>query len=53
MCKGPIESTCGHMWLMVWEQKSKAVVMLNRCMEGLRVSNTAWKLRECYVSSSC
>ncbi|XP_045430360.1 tyrosine-protein phosphatase non-receptor type 1 isoform X4 [Pipistrellus kuhlii] len=30
---GPLPNTCGHFWEMVWEQKSRGVVMLNRVME--------------------
>uniref|UniRef100_V9KT99 Tyrosine-protein phosphatase non-receptor type n=1 Tax=Callorhinchus milii TaxID=7868 RepID=V9KT99_CALMI len=33
LTQGPLPNTCGHFWLMVWEQKSKAVVMLNRVVE--------------------
>ncbi|KAK3511880.1 hypothetical protein QTP70_027473 [Hemibagrus guttatus] len=31
--QGPLRNTCGHFWLMIWEQKSKAVIMLNRVIE--------------------
>ncbi|ERE86151.1 NAD(P) transhydrogenase [Cricetulus griseus] len=30
---GPLPNTCCHFWLMVWQQKTKAVVMLNRTVE--------------------
>uniref|UniRef100_A0A8C2URL6 Tyrosine-protein phosphatase non-receptor type n=1 Tax=Chinchilla lanigera TaxID=34839 RepID=A0A8C2URL6_CHILA len=30
---GSLPNTCCHFWLMVWQQKSKAVVMLNRVVE--------------------
>lgn len=33
LTQGPLESTCGDFWLMVWQQKSRAVVMLNRIIE--------------------
>ncbi|XP_051577324.1 tyrosine-protein phosphatase non-receptor type 2a isoform X4 [Myxocyprinus asiaticus] len=33
MEKGPLRNTCGHFWLMIWEQCSKAVIMLNRIIE--------------------
>ncbi|XP_005996564.3 tyrosine-protein phosphatase non-receptor type 2 isoform X2 [Latimeria chalumnae] len=33
LSQGPLPSTCGHFWLMVWEQQSRAVVMLNRVIE--------------------
>ncbi|KAK0140517.1 Tyrosine-protein phosphatase non-receptor type 2 [Merluccius polli] len=30
---GPLKNTCSHFWMMVWEQRTKAVIMLNRVME--------------------
>lgn len=33
LSQGPLRNTCGHFWLMVWEQRSKAVIMLNRVIE--------------------
>ncbi|XP_027873282.1 tyrosine-protein phosphatase non-receptor type 2a isoform X1 [Xiphophorus couchianus] len=33
LTQGPLRNTCGHFWLMVWEQCSKAVIMLNRVIE--------------------
>ena len=33
LTQGPLADTCGHMWLMAWEQRSKAVIMLNRIIE--------------------
>uniref|UniRef100_A0A8C7HZH9 protein-tyrosine-phosphatase n=1 Tax=Oncorhynchus kisutch TaxID=8019 RepID=A0A8C7HZH9_ONCKI len=33
LSQGPLKNTCGHFWLMVWEQNSKAVIMLNRILE--------------------
>ncbi|XP_048096523.1 tyrosine-protein phosphatase non-receptor type 1 [Alosa alosa] len=30
---GPLPNTCGHFWEMVWEQRSRGVVMLNRVIE--------------------
>ncbi|XP_070600728.1 tyrosine-protein phosphatase non-receptor type 1 isoform X1 [Erythrolamprus reginae] len=33
LTQGPLPNTCGHFWEMVWEQKSRGVVMLNRVME--------------------
>jgi len=33
LTQGPLEVTAGHYWWMIWEQKSKAVVMLNRVIE--------------------
>lgn len=37
--QGPLPNTCGHFWEMVWEQKSRGVVMLNRIMEKGSVSS--------------
>ncbi|AWO97108.1 putative tyrosine-protein phosphatase non-receptor type 2-like [Scophthalmus maximus] len=33
LSQGPLRNTCGHFWLMVWEQCCKAVIMLNRVIE--------------------
>ncbi|KAG1940091.1 tyrosine-protein phosphatase non-receptor type 2a isoform X2 [Pimephales promelas] len=33
MEKGPLRNTCGHFWLMIWEQRCKAIIMLNRVIE--------------------
>ncbi|XP_017268591.1 tyrosine-protein phosphatase non-receptor type 2a [Kryptolebias marmoratus] len=33
LSQGPLRNTCGHFWLMIWEQRSKAVIMLNRVIE--------------------
>lgn len=33
LTQGPIPATLSHFWLMVWEQKSNVIVMLNRCVE--------------------
>ncbi|XP_048795242.1 tyrosine-protein phosphatase non-receptor type 2 isoform X2 [Lagopus muta] len=33
LTQGPLPNTCCHFWLMVWQQKTKAVVMLNRIVE--------------------
>ncbi|KAM3929410.1 tyrosine-protein phosphatase non-receptor type 2 [Leptodactylus fuscus] len=33
LTQGPLPNTCCHFWLMVWQQKSKAIVMLNRLIE--------------------
>lgn len=37
--QGPLRNTCGHFWLMIWEQKTKAVIMLNRVIEKGSVSS--------------
>ncbi|XP_030692385.1 tyrosine-protein phosphatase non-receptor type 2 isoform X4 [Globicephala melas] len=33
LTQGPLPNTGCHFWLMVWQQKTKAVVMLNRIVE--------------------
>ncbi|KAK3752022.1 hypothetical protein QZH41_009342 [Actinostola sp. cb2023] len=33
LAQGPLRHTSHHFWQMVWEQKSKAVIMLNRVIE--------------------
>lgn len=33
LTQGPLPNTCCHFWLMVWQEKSKAIVMLNRIIE--------------------
>ncbi|KAL1771105.1 tyrosine-protein phosphatase non-receptor type 2 isoform X1 [Sigmodon hispidus] len=33
LTQGPLPNTCCHFWLMMWQQKTKAVVMLNRTVE--------------------
>lgn len=33
LTQGPLPATTGHFWLMIWEQKSKAILMLNRVIE--------------------
>ncbi|CAG0878942.1 unnamed protein product [Darwinula stevensoni] len=33
LTQGPLPQTVGHFWLMVWEQQSRAIVMLNRVVE--------------------
>lgn len=33
LTQGPLETTISHFWLMVWEQKSSVIVMLNKCIE--------------------
>ena len=31
--QGPLEHTVGQFWQMIWEQDSKAIIMLNRVIE--------------------
>ncbi|KAM3872439.1 tyrosine-protein phosphatase non-receptor type 1 [Diretmus argenteus] len=33
LTQGPLPNTCGHFWEMVWEQRTRGVVMLNRIIE--------------------
>ncbi|KAF2897829.1 hypothetical protein ILUMI_08351 [Ignelater luminosus] len=33
LTQGPLPNTVAHFWLMVWEQKTKAVLMLNKLVE--------------------
>eukprot|EP00066_Takifugu_rubripes_P002008 XP_003963616.2 PREDICTED: tyrosine-protein phosphatase non-receptor type 1 [Takifugu rubripes] len=33
LTQGPLPNTCGSFWEMVWEQRSRGVVMLNRVIE--------------------
>lgn len=33
LTQGPLPKTLSHFWLMIWEQKSNLIVMLNRCVE--------------------
>lgn len=37
LTQGPLAFTVGHFWLMVWEQKSLAVIMLNKLVEKRQV----------------
>lgn len=33
MTQGPLSNTVSHFWLMVWEQQTAAIVMLNKLIE--------------------
>ncbi|KAJ8665004.1 hypothetical protein QAD02_006666, partial [Eretmocerus hayati] len=33
LTQGPLPNTAGHFWQMVWEQNSKAIIMLNKVIE--------------------
>ncbi|XP_072902730.1 tyrosine-protein phosphatase non-receptor type 2 isoform X6 [Hemitrygon akajei] len=33
LTQGPLPNSCGHFWQMAWEQRSRAIVMLNRVIE--------------------
>ncbi|XP_014208609.1 tyrosine-protein phosphatase non-receptor type 1 isoform X2 [Copidosoma floridanum] len=37
LTQGPLPSTAGHFWLMVWEQNSKSIIMLNKVIEKNQV----------------
>ncbi|XP_011315079.1 tyrosine-protein phosphatase non-receptor type 1 isoform X2 [Fopius arisanus] len=37
LTQGPLPNTSGHFWLMVWEQNSKAIVMLNKVIEKSQI----------------
>ena len=36
-CQGPLNLTCSHFWLMVWQQKCSLLVMLTTCVEQGRL----------------
>lgn len=47
LTQGPLSNTCGHFWLMIWEQKTKAVIMLNRVIEkGSEKCAQYWPMSE-------
>uniref|UniRef100_A0A4W5NUG7 protein-tyrosine-phosphatase n=1 Tax=Hucho hucho TaxID=62062 RepID=A0A4W5NUG7_9TELE len=47
LSQGPLRNTCGHFWLMIWEQDSKAVIMLNRIIEkGSEKCSQYWPTAE-------
>uniref|UniRef100_A0A2I3GKF8 protein-tyrosine-phosphatase n=1 Tax=Nomascus leucogenys TaxID=61853 RepID=A0A2I3GKF8_NOMLE len=52
LTQGPLPNTCGHFWEMVWEQKSRGVVMLNRVMEKGSVKVDEWKVTLCVLGIS-
>lgn len=33
LTQGPLPNTIGHFWLMIWEQKTRAILMLNGLIE--------------------
>ncbi|XP_067931685.1 tyrosine-protein phosphatase non-receptor type 2-like isoform X2 [Watersipora subatra] len=37
LTQGPLGNTSGHFWLMVWQQNSRGVLMLNRVVEDGRL----------------
>ncbi|KAL2103224.1 hypothetical protein ACEWY4_000092 [Coilia grayii] len=47
LTQGPLPNTCGHFWEMVWEQRSRGVIMLNRVIEKGSVKCAQyWPLEE-------
>nr|XP_057903331.1 tyrosine-protein phosphatase non-receptor type 2 [Doryrhamphus excisus] len=47
LTQGPLRNTCGHFWLMIWEQKTKAIIMLNRVIEkGSEKCAQYWPMAE-------
>lgn len=49
LSQGPLEHTAGEFWQMVWEQESKAVIMLNKVIEkGTLKCHQYWPVGEDY-----
>ncbi|XP_008329734.1 tyrosine-protein phosphatase non-receptor type 2 [Cynoglossus semilaevis] len=47
LTQGPLRNTCGHFWLMIWEQRTKAIIMLNRVIEkGSEKCAQYWPMSE-------
>ncbi|XP_028835711.1 tyrosine-protein phosphatase non-receptor type 2-like [Denticeps clupeoides] len=47
LTQGPLRNTCGHFWQMMWEQRTKAVIMLNRVIEkGTEKCAQYWPTKE-------
>ncbi|KAL5022634.1 hypothetical protein ScPMuIL_001789 [Solemya velum] len=47
LTQGPLEQTISQFWQMVWEQKSKAILMLNRTIEkGTLKCHQYWPMGE-------
>ncbi|XP_052233524.1 tyrosine-protein phosphatase non-receptor type 1-like isoform X2 [Dreissena polymorpha] len=47
LSQGPLEHTAGQFWQMIWEQNSKAIVMLNRVIEkGAVKCHQYWPLAD-------
>lgn len=52
LTQGPLENTAGHFWLMIWEQNSKAVLMLNKIIEKNHVKcYQYWPLGESVINT--
>lgn len=37
LTQGPLRETIGHFWLMIWEQNTKAILMLNKLLEKKQI----------------
>ncbi|XP_060593890.1 tyrosine-protein phosphatase non-receptor type 1-like [Ruditapes philippinarum] len=47
LSQGPLEHTAGQFWQMIWEQNTKAIIMLNRVIEkGTLKCHQYWPLGE-------
>lgn len=47
LTQGPLQGTTGHFWSMVWQQGTKAVIMLNRVIEkGTLKCHQYWPAEE-------
>lgn len=42
LTQGPLEKSTPHFWLMVWEQNTKAIVMLNKVIEKKKVRPSSY-----------
>ncbi|XP_070156159.1 tyrosine-protein phosphatase non-receptor type 1-like isoform X2 [Polyergus mexicanus] len=52
LTQGPLPNTAGHFWLMVWEQNSRAVLMLNKIIEKNQVKcHQYWPLDDSHEST--
>lgn len=40
LCQGPLQNTVPHFWLMIWENQSKAILMLNKIIGTSTGSNS-------------
>ncbi|KAJ0036257.1 hypothetical protein NQD34_004934 [Periophthalmus magnuspinnatus] len=52
LTQGPLPTTCGHFWEMVWEQRSRGVVMLNRVIEkgsGNYINNDSFIFTHAFI----
>ncbi|XP_045609908.1 tyrosine-protein phosphatase non-receptor type 2 isoform X3 [Procambarus clarkii] len=48
LAQGPLSHTTPHFWLMVWQQKVKGIIMLNKIIEKNQIKcHQYWPLGEC------